>query len=196
MCSELCPCPKSAEKLWTSYSEADLRKMSRTKNAKGMTPAEQSDYKANKEKAKIVPLFFAAEGQKSYSTFEECYNDKLSKEDYFKCTACDEEEDHDLSEFFDEENQGFELVDALETKYECASFCQVPLFYITKDVALGKPTRECSVPMLTGMGEQLKPLSPICFGAAFLLFFGLIFSIPYCGGVSKDEEERHLLQSN
>ena len=77
MCTELCPCPKSAEKLWTSYSEADLRKLSRTKNAKAMTPAEQSDFKANKEKAKIVPLYFAPDGQKSYSTFEECYSDKL-----------------------------------------------------------------------------------------------------------------------
>jgi hypothetical protein len=33
-----------------------------------------------------------------------------------------------------------EILSELEDKYDCASVCEVPLFYITKDIGEGRPT--------------------------------------------------------
>jgi hypothetical protein len=38
---------------------------------------------------------------------------------------------------------GYEFMKDLEERYNCASLCEVPLFYLTKDVRLGQPTKDC-----------------------------------------------------
>ena len=35
---------------------------------------------------------------------------------------------------------GFDFLSALETDFDCASLCKVPLFYVTRSMDEGKPT--------------------------------------------------------
>lgn len=46
-----------------------------------------------------------------------------------------------VDDFFDK--GGYDFLSTLESKYECASMCEVPLFWITKDVSEGPPNKEC-----------------------------------------------------
>ena len=38
---------------------------------------------------------------------------------------------------------GFDFLTDLENRYDCASLCETPLFYLTKDVSLGPPPIDC-----------------------------------------------------
>lgn len=55
---------------------------------------------------------------------------------------------------------------------DCASICQVPLFYLSLDVSLGKPTQDCMTPIMESANQ------PIAGGVA--LFTGLICLIAFC----------------
>ena len=46
----------------------------------------------------------------------------------------------DVKDFFDKGGYGF--LSELEQKYECASVCNRPLFYITRDIEEGRPEQE------------------------------------------------------
>jgi hypothetical protein len=40
----------------------------------------------------------------------------------------------------------------IEEKYNCASICTVPLFYITRDISEGRPDTEC----IRGIYNEIK----------------------------------------
>ena len=46
-----------------------------------------------------------------------------------------------VDEFF--EKGGYDFLAGLENRYDCASLCSVPLFYLTKDVDNGPPQTDC-----------------------------------------------------
>jgi hypothetical protein len=46
-----------------------------------------------------------------------------------------------VDKFFDK--GGYKFLSDLEEKFNCASICSTPLFYITKDVKEGPPTNDC-----------------------------------------------------
>ena len=84
--------------------------------------------------ASIVPLTFAQSSSTKFNTYGDCYNQVLSKK-------LDNANLQKVKDFVDK--GGMEFLQALEDQYNCASICNVPLFYITKDIAEGKPTSEC-----------------------------------------------------
>lgn len=61
MCSFYCPCPTSAATTWTTFSEADLNSVRRTKVV-GITPVDANNN---------TRLFFASNGT-TYSNFKNC----------------------------------------------------------------------------------------------------------------------------
>ena len=85
--------------------------------------------------------------------------------------------------FFDK--GGYELLADLETKYDCASLCAAPLFYLSKDVKEGKPTQDCLTAALEDIGSQTGP-------AAVCAITGLLLLISVAGGFvlcSKTDEK-------
>lgn len=46
-----------------------------------------------------------------------------------------------IDDFF--ANGGYDFLRKIENDFKCAGLCNVPLFYITKDISIGRPTKEC-----------------------------------------------------
>jgi hypothetical protein len=43
----------------------------------------------------------------------------------------------------------------IETKYNCASLCKTPLFYMSLSVEEGRPETDCTTAILNAMSESL-----------------------------------------
>ena len=80
---------------------------------------------------------------------------------------------------------GYELLAEFVNKYDCASLCSTPLFYLTKDVKMGPPQTDCISASLKAVSEQKGP-------SAVWLITGLLLLISVAGGFvlcSKSKEE-------
>jgi len=72
----------------------------------------------------------------------------------------------DVKDFFDKGGYGF--LSELEQKYDCASVCKRPLFYITRDIEEGRPEQECIGAIYDSISGEMK------VGAAFLIILALV----------------------
>ena len=79
---------------------------------------------------------------------------------------------------------GYDFLKSLEEKYSCASICEVPLFYLTKDVKLGAPSIDCFTAAVEDISDN-SLLAMIFLVTAFLLLFAIIGVFPLC---SRDNE--------
>lgn len=88
--------------------------------------------------ADVVPFEWEANGFTDWAT---CYKDKLK--DKLTEDADDKKKKmaQDILKFM--EKGGIDFIKQLETDYQCASICDVPLFYITKNISEGQPKKEC-----------------------------------------------------
>lgn len=75
----------------------------------------------------------------------------------------------------------------------CASVCETPLFYLTKDISQGRPETEC-------INEQLKLTQALAVSISSLsgiisyIFYGTIaFVIPICKDYHKLEDHEFKL---
>ena len=59
----------------------------------------------------------------------------------------------------------------VERKYDCAGMCEVPMFYLTKDISEGKPTKECIKKVIEATFKE---------SYGFLSSMGLIFLLSSC----------------
>ena len=77
------------------------------------------------------------------------------------------------------EKGGFEFLSALEEKFDCASMCSVPLFYLKKNVNEGPVKRECIKASLDALSNNIGVAIAFSVTALILIiaFFG---SIPLC----------------
>lgn len=133
MCSDYCPCDKgegqSNKDLWESYDESMLNGFTRTKKEESQT---------------YIPFKWTGKGN-GVNSFRDCYNTKLKdeiKKDKNKFNS-------KVIDFFDK--KGFEFLGALESSFDCASICNVPLFYLTRDISEGRPTQECVKGVIDGI---------------------------------------------
>ena len=80
------------------------------------------------------------------------------------------------------------LFEEVENDYDCAAVCYVPLFYMTRPISDGRPTRDCLKPLLEDVLGQTKN---ICRGFAYYLIAVCVLQLFMCGGVprSPDEEQ-------
>ena len=75
-------------------------------------------------------------------------------------------------------SNGMEILSELEDKYDCASVCEVPLFYITRDISEGRPTQECSAGIYHSMKGAYKA------EAAFSIILSLILWVSMCAAIA------------
>lgn len=80
---------------------------------------------------------------------------------------------------------GFDFLRSIEDRYECGGICYEPLFYLTQDINMGRPTKECFSEVLDEVVPLITLYSAICGGILLLSF---IVSLFICGGVPKNEE--------
>jgi hypothetical protein len=88
--------------------------------------------------------------------------------------------------FFD--NGGYEFLTALEGKYNCASMCKVPLFWLTKDVSEGPATRECVDAAIESVSSQ-KWISIALAITGALLLLAAFGAFPLCCGYSEEHKK-------
>ena len=160
------------------------------------------DLNENGFEADVAPMFFMDTNPDGSSVFtvrnyKECYERNLK--DIFEGDELRNSVDATMVEtmkyvddFFG--NGGYEFLSVLEVKYNCASMCQVPLFWLTKDVSEGPPTKECVNSSIQSLSDEIG------FAIAFvvtgvLLLFAVFGAIPLCSDYSeeykmKQEEEK------
>jgi hypothetical protein len=94
-----------------------------------------------------------------------------------------------VDKFFDK--GGYQLLADFEEKYNCASMCSAPLFYLTKDVKEGPPTQDCLSAALTEIGSQTGPAA-VCAITGILLLISVAGGFVLCSktkdGMMDDED--------
>jgi len=66
--------------------------------------------------------------------------------------------------------------------------CKVPLFYLTQDVSLGKPEKECAEAIIAEVtGKTL--VAAICIITGLILFCAMICSFPLCSGFKGNQKD-------
>ena len=113
-------------------------------------------------------------GGGDFPTFKACYEKKLK--DQMKGYSSDKW--NNLRAFAD--NGGFNFLSKMEESYNCASLCSVPLFYMTKGLENGRPTRDCLTAVAEDLGET--PAGYVTLLAGLLILVSLIGACPLCGG--------------
>ena len=163
--------------MWDGYGAAYLAKYNRTISTVPTTTS-------------TTALTFKAGG---LTTYKSCY-DTVLKAQFQKTedkgeasqTAEDKKQIKQVKEFF--EKGGYEFLAQLETDYECASMCKIPLFYISRDISLGKPTMECTAAIVEAVTGKIL-VAVVCFITGLVLFCAMICSFPLCTGFKQPEKE-------
>ena len=142
MCSEQCPCPKSAEQTWLDNADvAGNLTYYKRKFQKDMTAAETEAYnKALTDKKitndTVVPLVFR-DAKPTYLHYSDCFKDVVNKTGFFSAA-----DDANYKQFVDKEG-GFKFMTFFEDEFYCAGLCYRPLFYLKNNVTMGWPERDC-----------------------------------------------------
>ena len=84
---------------------------------------------------------------------------------------------------------GFEFLSALEDKFDCASVCTVPLFYITKSVGNGRPIQDCIDGLVEGLSSSMGLAGLMSVITGIILVVACIGAFPLCMGPKDEEEE-------
>lgn len=88
-------------------------------------------------------------------------------------------------------SNGMEVLAELEDKYDCASVCEVPLFYITRDISEGMPLQECAAGIYHSMKGAYRAEAAFSIILSLILWVAMTAALMIgCGPESdKDEEE-------
>ena len=173
MCTRTCVCDKTSfDVKYATYNDTQL--VPRTKA--GMKTA----------------------GKDGFKTWIECYDKTISKatgasncpqnpteDDY--ASGC--EIDATSSEFKEfVKKGGVKFLQDFEKKFKCAGLCKTPLFYLSKPLSDGKPTRDC----VTAFQEEYGSSTIVGVVALFtgiILLMASFGAIPLCTDYNKLEEE-------
>ena len=78
----------------------------------------------------------------------------------------------------------------METNYtDCASVCEAPLFYLTRDISQGMPKKECLQVAIDEAIGKAKAASDLLYGGAILALISLPMAFPVCVGYEPPAEE-------
>jgi len=81
-----------------------------------------------------------------------------------------------------------EILSELEDKYNCASVCEVPLFYITKDIKEGRPLQECAAGIYHSMKGAYKAEAAFSIMLSLVLWLSMTAALAIGCGDEQDEE--------
>ena len=80
----------------------------------------------------------------------------------------------------------------MESSYNCAGICEVPLFFLSKDISLGPPKQECVNAILTQSTEEIKYTGLIILITGCIILSIFISSLFLCSTVSDHEQAEYL----
>lgn len=199
MCApDICDCPADEDvvSVWGAIPEEELRKFGRIANAGQYTPEEFQEItlKGPYDASVIIFNYVATDAKRTY---KQCYEEGLKPKFDAEKEKPEGQKDEQLATtmamvetFFDK--GGFELLADLEEKYECASICSAPLFYLSKDVKVGPPTKDCLTAALDDIGSQMGP-AIVCALAGILLLISVAGGLILC---SKTEGEKDMMNQD
>ena len=81
-----------------------------------------------------------------------------------------------IFEFF--KNGALNFLFEVEKDFDCAGMCEVPLFYVTRDISEGPPTQECLIASLYNMQDSLLGWTNIMIVTGVILFIGFLSVFP------------------
>ena len=81
-----------------------------------------------------------------------------------------------------------EILSELEDNYDCASVCEVPLFYITRDISEGRPTQECAAGIYHSMKGAYKAEAAFSIILSLVLWVSMTAAIAIGCGENPDVE--------
>ena len=85
-----------------------------------------------------------------------------------------------VGDFFDKGGYGF--LSELEDKYDCASVCNLPLFYITRDISEGRPQKECLKAIYNEISGEMKVESAFPIILSLVLMCAMMSGLVICMG--------------
>ena len=132
MCTSDCKCYEGAngetKKLWTGYGDTVLMPYLRN---------DLDSFEVDEHGNFTYPFIWTDDPDEAFTTFRDCYNNVIKPKDKYISSL-----DEYKKSFYDD--GGYLLLKILESQHEsCASICEPPLFYLTRDVSLGMPDTEC-----------------------------------------------------
>lgn len=92
----------------------------------------------------------------------------------------DNKEQKDLVEY------GLEFYKKIEADLDCSGACWKPLFGVSRNLADGPVTRDCTESVIDDLEALLIP-GCVCLLTAFILMCSVCASVPLCTGFDKDE---------
>ena len=151
MCSEACPC------LFDNYNEggfddipadvlADFGRAPRLDETSDLlqlttdldTPSWDS-LSLSTQAALTEQGFSESDQPAPVTNYEQCF-DTIIQTEAFRENVPEEYVDY-FEDFRD--LGGFDFLRSIEDRYECGGICYEPLFYLTQDISMGRPTKEC-----------------------------------------------------
>ena len=82
---------------------------------------------------------------------------------------------------------GYEFVAAFEKEFDCGGVCKVPLFYMSRPISDGPPTRGCVEQAAKGMASKLGTVGWVALLTGLMMLIGMIGACPLCTGFSEDK---------
>merc|ERR1712070_1085739 len=84
--------------------------------------------------------------------------------------------------------EGERFFTQLEEKYKCAGLCEKGLFYVSKPLSAGRPTKGCVDAFADEYGENYG-VAAVAFITAIVLVVAGIAALPLCTGFSERSEK-------
>lgn len=116
------------------------------------------------------------------SSFEECFNSKIDgKFEQLPERFKDEQSREAYKDFSQKES--IATLKLFENKYSCSGFCDVPLFYFSKPVTDGPPSRDCAEAVIEDLTDSVE-ISVFALLGAITFWMAALAAIPNCCGQS------------
>jgi hypothetical protein len=199
MCSIFCPCPAVPPTFDASnkaYSQKALANWGRyvdhaNSGAIGYTTTPTS---AEIQAKGLMQLQFAPTGSaifpKTYNTYTECFNEVLSKSGKQssdgKAAADEDATKKKLTAFI--KGNGLEILKNFEKKYDCAGFCEKPLFFATRPYT-ERPKSECIKPIFASFGKIAGLVSIVAVISFLANFCGFCGSFSLCAAMKGNDDD-------
>lgn len=194
MCSKYCPCPDVGESLigWIDLPMDEVLARNRVATWNdGVTPEPWvfGDLIYNVKASADAETPVGYEGYiypATYSNFEACVNDAITREDGSQVLDADF---ITIAESFQPGGANEDIKTAvamIEEAYTCSGSCDANLFYFTQDVTLGIPDQACTTPVIEDFSGILGTMGMAGTVSALLLLCSWFWS--YCLWKKFDEE--------
>ena len=85
------------------------------------------------------------------------------------------------------EQGGFEFVKGFEDEFDCGGVCEVPLFYMSRPISDGPPTKGCVEAAAKGMAGKLGTTGVVALITGIMMLIGMIGACPLCTGFSEEK---------